>query len=61
MQWLQLLFTTGLKNENLEIRPSNEPTGQIVLQYNLPLKALNTTTNSKKNRANINEPATNTE
>jgi hypothetical protein len=47
-----------LKKENLEIKPNNVPTGQIVLQYNLPyLKEKNKTSNKNKpEKANAIKP-----
>ena len=58
---LQLPLITGLKIEVLEIKPRNDPTGHIVLQYNLPLIELMIITNNRKRIAKIKEPATKAE
>jgi hypothetical protein len=53
------LFIAGLKIANLDKSPRKAPTGQTVLQYNLPLKELNTITPAKTKNAKKKEPAVN--
>ncbi|MPL74472.1 hypothetical protein SDC9_20284 [bioreactor metagenome] len=59
---LQLsILITGLKAENLDIKPSVVPTGHTELQYNLPLNALIKITIRRKKSAKKNEIAINWE
>ncbi|GAB1474953.1 hypothetical protein MASR2M69_23940 [Bacteroidota bacterium] len=51
-----VLSIVGLKRDSLERRPRSEPTGHIVLQYSLPLNALNIITVKANSSAKRNAP-----